>query len=50
LHTYCVNSNCTQQRAIHLAFHQEADDELGGDQLGGAGKEGLGEGWEGAGG
>jgi len=26
-----------------LAFHQQAADELGGDQLGGAGEEGLGE-------
>jgi len=27
-----------------LAFHQQATDEVGGDQLGGAGEEGLGEG------
>jgi len=27
-----------------LAFHQQAADELGGDQLGGAGEEGWGEG------
>jgi len=33
-----------------LAFHQQAADELGGDQLGGAGEEGLGERWEGLGG
>jgi hypothetical protein len=29
-----------------LAFHQQAADELGGNLLGGAGEEGLGEGWE----
>ena len=33
-----------------LAFHQQATDELRGDDLGGAGKEGLGERWEGLGG
>jgi len=32
-----------QQLAIRLAFHQQAADQLGGDQLGGAGEEGLGE-------
>ena len=31
------------QAAILLAFHQQAADEVGGDDLGGAGKEGLGE-------
>jgi hypothetical protein len=36
-----------QQLAIGLAFHQQAADEVGGDLLGGAGEEGLGEGWEG---
>jgi len=35
-----------QQLATFLALHQQAADELGGDQLGGAGEEGLGEGWE----
>jgi len=35
-----------QQLAIRLALHQQAADELGGDQLGGAGEEGLGKGWE----
>ncbi len=30
-----------------MAFHQQATDELGGNQLGGAAEEGLGEGWEG---
>jgi hypothetical protein len=29
-----------------LAFHQQAADQLGGDLLGGAGEEGLGESWE----
>jgi len=35
-----------KQAAVPLALHQQAADELGGDQLGGAGEEGLGEGWE----
>ena len=30
-----------------MAFHQQAADQLGGDDLGGAGEEGLGECWEG---
>ena len=29
-----------------MAFHQRAADELGGNDLGGAGEEGLGVGWE----
>jgi len=29
-----------------LAFHQQTADELGGDQLGGSGEEGLRERWE----
>jgi len=33
-----------------LALHQQAADELGGNLLGGAGEEGLGERWEGPGG
>jgi len=32
-----------QQLAIRLAFHQQAADERGGDDLGGAGEEALGE-------
>jgi hypothetical protein len=32
-----------QQGAIRLAFHQQAADELGGDRLGRAGEEALGE-------
>jgi len=31
-----------QQLAIGLAFHQQAADQLGGNELGGAGEEGLG--------
>ena len=34
-----------EQAAVLLAFHQQATDEVGGDQLGGAGEEGLGERW-----
>ena len=36
-----------EQAAVLSAFHQQATDEVGGDQLGGAGEEGLREGWEG---
>jgi len=32
-----------QQLATFLALHQQAADELGGNELGGAGEEGLGE-------
>ena len=35
-----------KQAAVLLAFHQQATDEVGGDQLGRAGEEGLGERWE----
>ena len=35
-----------EQAAVLLAFHQPAPDELGGDKLGGAAEEGLGERWE----
>ena len=34
-----------KQAAVLLAFHQQATDEVGGDQLGRAGEEGLGERW-----
>ena len=34
-----------EQAAVLLAFHQQAADELGSDQLGRAGEEGLGKGW-----
>ena len=36
------HNHTPQQLAIRLAFHQQAADELGGDDLGGAGEEGLG--------
>ena len=39
----CLHNHAPQQFAIGLAFHQQAADELGGSQLGGAGVEGLGE-------
>jgi len=39
-----------QQLPSGLAFHQQAADELGGDDLSGAGEEGWGESWEGLGG
>ena len=35
-----------KQAAVLLAFHQQATNQVGGDQLGGAGEEGLGERWE----
>ena len=34
-----------KQAAVLLAFHQQAADEVGGNLLGGASKEGLGERW-----
>ena len=37
------HNHAPQQLAIGLALHQQAADELGGNQLGGAGEEGLGE-------
>ena len=40
------HNRAPQQLAIGLAFHQQAADEVGGNQLGGASEEGLGEGWE----
>ena len=39
-----------QQLATFLAFHQQAADQLGGNELGGAGEETLGEDWESVGG
>jgi len=36
------HNHAPQQLAIGLAFHQQAADQLGGDQLGGASEEGLG--------
>jgi len=37
------HNHTPQQLATFLAFHQQAADQLGGDHLGGAGEEGLGE-------
>ena len=44
------HNDAPQQLAIGLAFHQQAADELGGDNLSGAGGEGLGEVFGGRGG
>jgi hypothetical protein len=35
-----------EQAAVLLAFHQQATDEVGSDQLGRAGEKALGKGWE----
>ena len=35
-----------EQAAVLLAFHQQATNQVGGDQLGGAGEKALGKGWE----
>ena len=37
-----LHNHAPKQAAILLAFHQQAADELGGDELGGAGEEALG--------
>ena len=37
------HNHAPEQRAIGLAFHQQAANELGGNDFGGAGEEGLGE-------
>ena len=37
------HNHAPQQLAIRLALHQQAADELGGNLLGGAGEEGVGE-------
>ena len=37
------HNDAPQQLAIGLAFHQQAADEVGGDNLSGASEEGLGE-------
>ena len=39
----CFHNHAPQQLASGLAFHQQAADQLGGNLLGGAGEEGLGE-------
>ena len=38
------HNHAPQQLAIRLVFHQQAADELGGNQLSGAAEEGLGQG------
>ena len=40
------HNHAPQQLARRLPFHQQAADEVGSDDLGGAGEEGLGQGWE----
>jgi hypothetical protein len=40
------HNHAPQQLARGLAFHQQAADEVGGNQLGGAGEEGVGQGGE----
>ena len=40
------NHHAPEQAAVLLAFHQQATNQVGGDQLGGAGEEGLGERWD----
>jgi len=47
---FIFHQHTPEQAAVCLAFHQQTTDELGGDQLGGAGEEGLGECCEGLGG
>ena len=42
-----THHHAPKQAAVLLAFHQQATNQVGGDQLGGAGEEGLGESWEG---
>ena len=37
------HKHAPEQAAVPLAFHQQASDEVGGDLLGGAAEEGLGE-------
>jgi hypothetical protein len=39
------HNHAPEELAIGLAFHQQAADEAWGDQLGGAGEEGLAEYW-----
>ena len=41
--SFCFHNHAPEQLAIRLAFHQQAADQLGGNLLGGAGEEGLGE-------
>ena len=44
------HNHAPQQLATFLAFHQQAADQLGGNELSGAGEETLGEDWESVGG
>ena len=46
----CFHNHAPQQLASGLAFHKQAADQLGGNLLGGAGEETLGEDWESVGG
>ena len=46
----CFHNHAPQQLAIRLALHKQATGHIGGDDLGGAGEEGLGEDWESVGG
>ena len=41
-----IHAPCQCPRTIGLAFHQQAADELGGNQLSGTAEERLGKGWE----
>ncbi len=40
------NHHAPEQAAVLLAYHQQATNQVGGDQRGRAGEEGLREGWE----
>ena len=40
------HDHAPEQAAVCLAFHQQAADELGGNQLSRAGEKALGKGWE----
>ena len=41
----CFHNHAPQQTSIRLAFHQPAAHQIGGDQLGRAAEEGVGQGW-----
>jgi len=41
-----LHHHAPQQRSLGLTFQKQAADKLGGDHLGGAGEEALGECWE----
>ena len=40
------HNHAPEQTVIGLAFHQQAANQVGGDQLGRAGEKALGKGWE----